>query len=300
MPCGRSPRCKPSITQAGSKSHTNGIFTICSEVGRAFLSWGSPALIQSIEINSMPMKSQLSRGIKMGKFLLTVCAFGLLLSSSGFAEDQSSEQHQELAKVLERTELQWKQIFAKDGRDYRPPVLVFYRGGTQVSCGREAQSKMGPFYCPVDQKVYLDTSFFDQIATRFSGCVGNKTCQFAQDYVIAHLVGSHVQNLLGILPKAQQAQRAAASKAAANHIQLQVRLQADCLAGIWANRENEMLKSEGKPPFVEPGDAESAVRTVFAISKDLQQLAEQRQRWFNTGFRSGSVASCNTFAATQL
>jgi uncharacterized protein len=221
-----------------------------------------------------------------------------------------------VSKVLGSTELQWKQLFAKDGRIYRPPVLVLYRGATHASCGGEAQSAMGPFYCPADQKVYLDTSFFDQIATRFRGCdAGSRTCQFSEAYVIAHEVGHHVQNLLGILPKAQQAQRAADSRAAANHIQVQVELQADCLAGVWANRENEMLKNEGKRAFIEPGDVEAALRTAAAIGDDtLQRRArgyvvpdsfthgssEQRQRWFNTGFRSGSVASCNTFAAAQL
>ena len=221
-----------------------------------------------------------------------------------------------VSKVLGSTELQWKQLFAKDGRIYRAPVLVLYRGATHASCGGEAQSAMGPFYCPADQKVYLDTSFFDQIATRFRGCdAGSRTCQFSEAYVIAHEVGHHVQNLLGILPKAQQAQRAADSRAAANHIQVQVELQADCLAGVWANRENEMLKNEGKPAFIEPGDVEAALRTAAAIGDDtLQRRArgyvvpdsfthgssEQRQRWFNTGFRSGSVASCNTFAAAQL
>ena len=221
-----------------------------------------------------------------------------------------------VSKVLGSTELQWKQLFAKDGRIYRPPVLVLYRGATHASCGGEAQSAMGPFYCPADQKVYLDASFFDQIATRFRGCdAGSRTCQFSEAYVIAHEVGHHVQNLLGILPKAQQAQRAADSRAAANHIQVQVELQADCLAGVWANRENEMLKNEGKPAFIEPGDVEAALRTAAAIGDDtLQRRArgyvvpdsfthgssEQRQRWFNTGFRSGSVASCNTFAAAQL
>jgi uncharacterized protein len=221
-----------------------------------------------------------------------------------------------VSKVLGSTELQWKQVFAKDGKTYRPPVLVLYRGATQASCGGQAQSAMGPFYCPADQKVYLDTSFFDQIATRFRGCdVGSKTCQFSQAYVIAHEVGHHVQNLLGILPRAQQAQRAADSKAAANHIQVQVELQADCLAGVWANRENEMLKSQGKPPFIEPGDVEAALRTAAAIGDDTLQrrargyavpdsfthgTSEQRQRWFNTGFRSASVASCNTFASAQL
>jgi predicted metalloprotease len=221
-----------------------------------------------------------------------------------------------VSKVLGSTELQWKQVFAKDGKTYRPPVLVLYRGATQASCGGEAHSAMGPFYCPADQKVYLDTSFFDQIATRFRGCdVGSRTCQFSQAYVIAHEVGHHVQNLLGILPRAQQAQRAADSKAAANHIQVQVELQADCLAGVWANRENEMLKSQGKPPFIEPGDVEAALRTAAAIGDDTLQrrargyavpdsfthgTSEQRQRWFNTGFRSASVASCNTFASAQF
>src|SRR5256886_8506447 len=137
---------------------------------------------------------------------------------------------------------------------------------------------MGPFYCPADQKVYLDTSFFDQIATRFRGCdVGSKTCQFSQAYVIAHEVGHHVQNLLGILTKAHQAQRVADSKATANHIQVQVELQADCLAGVWANRENEMLKSEGKPPFIEPGDVEAALRTAAAIGDDTLQRRPPRR-----------------------
>jgi uncharacterized protein len=221
-----------------------------------------------------------------------------------------------VSKVLGSTEFQWKQIFAKDGKTYRAPVLVLYRDRTQASCGGVAQSAMGPFYCPSDQKVYLDTSFFDQIATRFRGCdVGSKTCQFSQAYVIAHEVGHHVQNLLGILPKAQQAQRAADSKASANHIQVQVELQADCLAGVWANRENESLKAQGKPAFIEPGDVEAALRTAAAIGDDTLQRraqgyvvpdsfthgsAEQRQRWFNTGFRSGSIGSCNTFASAQL
>jgi uncharacterized protein len=133
--------------------------------------------------------------------------------------------------------------------------------------------------------------------------------------VITRLVGHHVQNLLGILPKAQQAQRAAGNKAAANHIQMQVELQADCLAGIWANRENEMLKSEGKPAFIEPGDVEAALRTAAAIGDDTlpreaqgyvvpdsftHGSTDQRQRWFNAGLESGKVGSCNTFAAAQL
>jgi uncharacterized protein len=218
--------------------------------------------------------------------------------------------------VLGSTEARWKEVFAKDGKTYRAPILVLYRGSTAARCGGAAQSSMGPFYCPVDQKVYLDTSFFDQIATRFRGCdVGSRSCQFAQAYVIAHEVGHHVQNLLGILPKAQRAQQVANSKAEANHIQVQVELQADCLAGVWANRQNEYLKSQGKPPFIEPGDVETALRTAAAIGDDTLQRrsqgyvvpdsfthgsAAQRQHWFDTGFRSGSLGSCNTFASAQL
>src|SRR5712671_653874 len=221
-----------------------------------------------------------------------------------------------VSKVLGSTEITWKTMFSQDGKTYRAPVLVLYRNVTNAACGGQAQSAMGPFYCPSDQKVYLDTAFFDEIARRFGGCdVGSKSCQFAQAYVIAHEVGHHVQNLLQILPKAQQAQRAAGSRAAANHIQVQVELQADCLAGVWANRENEMLRSEGRPPFIEPGDVEAALRTAAAIGDDTLQkrargyavpdsfthgTSEQRQRWFNAGFRSGSVTSCNTFAAAQL
>jgi len=218
-------------------------------------------------------------------------------------------------RVLSSTDERWKEIFAQDGKTYRPPVLVLYRGRTYAQCG-QALSAMGPFYCPTDQKVYLDTSFFDQIATRFRGCdVGSRSCLFSQAYVIAHEVGHHVQNLLGILPKAQQAQSRAGDRAEANQIQVRVELQADCLAGVWARRENEHLRSQGKPPMIEPGDVEAALRTAAAIGDDtLQRRSQgyvvpdsfthgssaQRQHWFEAGYRSGSVQGCNTFAAAQL
>jgi predicted metalloprotease len=222
-----------------------------------------------------------------------------------------------VSRVLGSTEMSWKNIFAAEGATYRPPILVMYRGRTLTNCGGVAQSAMGPFYCPVDQRVYLDTSFFDQLATRFRvrGCDVSKTCQFAQAYVIAHEVGHHVQNLRGTLPRAQQAQRMANSRTAANHIQVQVELQADCYAGVWANRENQMLRRQGKPPFIEPGDVEAAMRTAAAIGDDTLQKrgqgyvvpdsfthgsAQQRQRWFEIGLQSGTVEKCNTFAAAQL
>jgi predicted metalloprotease len=217
-------------------------------------------------------------------------------------------------QVLGSTDARWKEVFAQDGKSYRAPILVLYNGRTRAQCGGVAQSAMGPFYCPSDQKVYLDTSFFDQLATRFHGCAIGSDCRFAEAYVIAHEVGHHVQNLLGILPKAQHAQ-SVASEAERNHIQVQVELQADCLAGVWARRENDYLKSQGRPPMIEPGDVETALRTAAAIGDDTLQRkargyvvpdsfthgsAQQRQRWFEAGLHSGSVQSCNTFASAQL
>ena len=217
-------------------------------------------------------------------------------------------------KVLHSTDVQWKNVFAKEGKTYRTPVLVLYSGGTRAGCG-DARSAMGPFYCPLDSKVYLDTSFFNQLATRFRGCDLGKSCQFPAAYVIAHEVGHHVQNLLNILPKAQQAQRSAGSKADANEIQVMVELQADCFAGVWARLENDDLQRQGKQPFIEPGDVEAALRTAAAIGDDTLQrkaqgyvvpdsfthgTSEQRQRWFMTGFKAGAIRACNTFNAAQL
>ena len=203
-------------------------------------------------------------------------------------------------------------------RSHYPDALIVCIIGPLLS-GTDLTTIQGHIQDAVDLRTAAGdrkVEFFNQIATRFHGCdIGSKACLFSQAYVIAHEVGHHVQNLLGILPKAQQAQHRAIGRAEANHIQVQVELQADCLAGVWANRENEMLKSEGKPAFIEPGDVETALRTAAAIGDDtLQRRArgyvvpdsfthgssEQRQRWFNTGFRSGSLASCNTFAAAQL
>jgi len=212
-----------------------------------------------------------------------------------------------VSRILGSTEVEWKDIFAKDGKTYRAPTLVMFSGATDARCG-PARSAMGPFYCPLDQKVYLDTSFFREIQTRFRGCDG-RSCQFAQAYVIAHEVGHHVQNLLGILPRVQQQQQAANGKAQANRLQVQVELQADCFAGVWANH------SQQKWNLLEPGDIEAALRTAAAIGDDtLQKEAQgyavpdsfthgtsaQRQRWFNSGFKGGTVESCNTFGASQL
>ena len=214
-----------------------------------------------------------------------------------------------VAAVLGSADVQWKEIFAKDGQQYRGPTLVLYREVTDQACGGVAQKAMGPFYCPADRKVYLDTSFFRDIERRFRGCqTGSRSCQFAQAYVISHEVGHHVQNLLGILPRVQQQQRAM-SKVEANHMQVRVELQADCFAGVWAHHSDQKWK------LIEPGDVEAALQTASAIGDDKLQMqargvvvpdsfthgsSAQRQRWFTTGLKQGTIAACNTFRAAQL
>ena len=215
----------------------------------------------------------------------------------------SDETGKFVSAVLGSTEEVWTDVFARDGKTYKPPTLVMFSGATQSACGF-AQAAMGPFYCPIDQKVYLDTSFFQDLQRRFGACdIGSKTCQFSQAYVIAHEIGHHVQNQLGLLPQVQQAQRAM-DQAESNSLQVRVELQADCLAGVWANR------AQAKWQFIEPGDVESALQTASAIGDDrLQRQAQgyvvpdsfthgtsaQRSQWFTTGLKSGDVASCDTF-----
>jgi uncharacterized protein len=208
-----------------------------------------------------------------------------------------------VAAVLGNTEDTWREIFKAGGQTYTVPRLRLYSGVVQGGCGM-AQAAMGPFYCPNDRRIYLDTSFFRDIQARFRGCSG-KACEFAEAYVIAHEVGHHVQNLLGILPQVQNAQRSAGSKVEANKLQVRVELQADCLAGVWANNSNQRWKS------LEPGDVEAAMQTAAAIGDDrLQQQSRgyvvpdafthgssaQRQRWFMTGLKEGKVSACNTFS----
>jgi predicted metalloprotease len=220
---------------------------------------------------------------------------------TGVPSDQAG---QFVAAVLGNTEDTWTDIFQQMNRPYRAPRLVLYAGAEEGGCGY-AQAAMGPFYCPADKRIYLDTSFFREIETRFHGCQGN-ACKFSQAYVIAHEVGHHVQNLLDILPKATAAQRAAGDKAGANRIQVRVELQADCYAGIWANH------SEQRKDFLDPGDVDAALQTASAIGDDTLQRrsqgrvvpdafthgsAAQRKHWFMTGFTQGKLSACDTFAA---
>ena len=229
-------------------------------------------------------------------------------TDAGSTGAPSDEMGRFVSAILGSTEVEWKDTFAQAGKTYEPPTLVMFSGATQSACGF-AQAAMGPFYCPIDQKVYLDTSFFQDLERRFRACdVGSKTCQFSQAYVMAHEIGHHVQNQLGILTKVQEAQ-SGMDKAEANALQVRVELQADCLAGVWANR------AQAKWQFIEPGDVEAALQTASAIGDDRLQrrtqgyvvpdafthgTSAQRVRWFMTGLKSGAVGSCDTFRAEQI
>ena len=192
-------------------------------------------------------------------------------TDAGSTGAPSDEMGHFVSAILGSTEVEWKDAFAQAGKTYEPPTLVMFSGATQSACGF-AQAAMGPFYCPIDQKVYLDTSFFQDLERRFRACdVGSKTCQFSQAYVIAHEIGHHVQNQLGILTKVQEAQ-SGMDKAEANALQVRVELQADCLAGVWANR------AQAKWQFIEPGDVEAALQTASAIGDDRLQRRTQGLR----------------------
>jgi len=201
------------------------------------------------------------------------------------------------ATVLAQTEDVWTPIFKAQGQTYQEPGMVLFSGATRSACGA-AQSAMGPFYCPNDEKVYLDLSFFQEMKTRFRA-----PGDFAAAYVIAHEVGHHVENQMGILGKVQAAQRQA-SKSEANALSVRVELMADCLAGVWAYHANEQWR------ILEEGDVEEALNAASAIGDDrLQKQSQgyvvpdsfthgtsaQRSKWFRTGLTSGNMKQCNTF-----
>jgi predicted metalloprotease len=205
-------------------------------------------------------------------------------------------------RVLGMTEDVWTEVFAASGQRYRPPVLVMFTDATQSACGY-GSSATGPFYCPSDQKVYIDLGFFGDLA-RMAG-VGSEEFDFAGAYVIAHEVGHHVQNLLGISDQVQAA-RARGSEGEANALSVRMELQADCLAGVWGYHAH---RDRG---LIEPGDFEEGLAAASAIGDDtLQRRAsgtiqpeswthgssEQRARWLRAGLGSGDPASCDTFAA---
>jgi uncharacterized protein len=208
-----------------------------------------------------------------------------------------------VAAVLGNTEDIWKTVFPEQlGRDYKAPGLVIFSGGTRSACGA-AQSATGPFYCPLDSKVYIDLSFFQEMKRRLGG--GG---DFAYAYVIAHEVGHHVQNQMNILPKIQERQRSLGQNES-NALLVRVELMADCFAGVWAHHSDARYRS------LEPGDIEEAQRTAAAIGDDQLQRqsqgyvrpesfthgsSEQRVRWFETGLKQGKVSACNTLQAGSL
>ena len=202
-----------------------------------------------------------------------------------------------VAKVLGNTERVWHQVFDELGARYSEPALVLYSGATRSACGL-GQSAMGPFYCPLDQKVYVDLRFFDELKRRY-GAPGD----FAQAYVLAHEVGHHVQKLLGISDKVQSLQRQS-GEAGANQLSVRLELQADCLAGVWANRAHELRN------ILEPGDVEEGLRAAAAVGDDTLQRRTQgyivpesfthgsskdRASWFRRGLAEGRLQACDTF-----
>ena len=213
-----------------------------------------------------------------------------------------------VSAILGSTEEQWEKIFKAAGQSYHEPGLVMFRQATRSGCG-SAQSAMGPFYCPNDRKIYLDTVFFRELQTRFKGCpAGSAACEFSYAYVIAHEVGHHVQNEMGILQRVERAKRSM-NEVEANQMQVRVELQADCFAGVWAYHTQAQYKA------IDAEDIRAALQTAAAIGDDMLQkkaqgyvvpdsfthgTSQQRQRWFTQGFKSGQVQSCNTFRAASL
>ncbi|MES2906636.1 MAG: neutral zinc metallopeptidase [Pseudomonadota bacterium] len=217
---------------------------------------------------------------------------------SGPNTAQNDTQAKFVSAVLATTERTWDDLFKQMGSDYEKPKLVLFSGGISSACGL-AQSASGPFYCPNDRKVYLDMSFFQELEQRF-GAPGD----FARAYVIGHEIGHHVQNQLGVIERVQEMKRKTGAKQG-NALQVRVELQADCLAGVWAKRADEIK------PLLEPGDAEEALAAASAIGDDRLQkkmqghvvpesfthgTSEQRMQWFKTGLSSGKIDSCDTFS----
>ncbi len=240
--------------------------------------------------------------------------FGLLTGSDGGVApsntpaqtakaDMSDPQVQFVSKVLGSTEDVWTAYFQQAGQQYVDPKLTLFHGQVATACGG-ASAAVGPFYCPGDKRVYLDLDFFQELATRF-----HSNSDFARAYVIAHEVGHHVQDQLGIMDMEQQLAQRGEPMKGADGLSVRLELQADCFAGVWANKSQQQLQ------WLQPGDIESALNAASQIGDDtLQREARgtvvpdsfthgssaQRVRWFKTGFQSGDVNACDTFHAQAL
>jgi predicted metalloprotease len=208
-----------------------------------------------------------------------------------------------VAKVLGSTEETWGKIFQNSGQQYPAPKLVLFSGQTPTACG-SGQAGMGPFYCPGDQKVYIDLSFYQEMKDRF-----HAPGDFAQAYVIAHEVGHHIQNLMGTSDKVQLARQSARNEAESNAYSVRLELQADCYAGVWA------YHADGANRILEAGDVEEAMTAAAAIGDDALQkqaqgyavpdsfthgTSQQRMRWFNQGLNTGDVNKCDTFNVASI
>ena len=218
------------------------------------------------------------------------------------AQDPDAALKLEMTHVLHNTETTWGKIFAEMGSEYRKPKLYLYNGQTSTACG-VGQAAMGPFYCPGDQKVYLDMAFFREMERRF-----RVSGDFARAYVIAHEIGHHVQKLTGVSDKTD-AMRQRLSEKEFNKVSVRVELQADCYAGAWAYHANRAK------PFLDPQDIDEALKAANAIGDDMLQKqargvvvpdsfthgsSAQRVRWFKTGFETGNLKACDTFAARDV
>lgn len=218
---------------------------------------------------------------------------------SGQPAQVDPQQKDFVSAILGSTEKTWSDIFSGMGRTYVDPKLELFSGGVNTACGA-ASTAVGPFYCPGDQKVYLDLDFFRELDARF-----HASGDFARAYVIAHEVGHHVQNQLGIFDKVAQLQRQGARMEGADGLSVRQELQADCFAGVWANRTQQRLQ------WLQPGDVESALNAASQIGDDTLQreargtvvpdsfthgTSAQRVKWFKTGFQSGDIQQCNTFS----
>lgn len=218
------------------------------------------------------------------------------------ANDPQREQLRELSRILAKTEDTWQRIFQSGGAQYREPKLVVFTGSTPTACGT-GDTASGPFYCPADEKLYLDLAFFTELERRYRAAG-----DFARAYVIAHEVGHHIQKLTGVSQKTSKL-RGQLSEKDYNKVSVRVELQADCYAGVWAYHAHKAK------PFIEPGDIEEALRAATAIGDDALQRAAsgrvvpdsfthgssaQRVRWFKTGFETGSLKACDTFSAPEV
>jgi predicted metalloprotease len=253
-------------------------------------------------VNPMTLLNLLSGGGDIGAVLQSGQQ-GPERGQQGTARAPASDQATRFVRtVLADTEDTWSALFSAQGQTYVKPKLVLFSGSTATACGT-GQSASGPFYCPGDQKVYIDLSFFKLMQQRF-----NVSGEFAQAYVIAHEVGHHVQNLLGYSDKVDRARRNA-SQSQANALSVRLELQADCLAGVWAFHADQARN------ILEKGDVATALGAATAIGDDALQrqsqghvvpdsfthgTSEQRVRWFTNGIENGSIAQCNTFEARRL